>query len=223
MGQILVAEDDDHTRRLVSTFLGEHGFIVSQAKDGLEALSLLKEKDFNIAIIDIMMPHVDGFEVTKEISTHYKIPIIMLTAKSQLRDKEKGFRLGVDDYVVKPFELKELLFRIRALLRRSNQLEKMVIILGSTTINKMSYEVTLHDQTLLLPLKEFELLFLLASHPNQVMTREQLIHHVWGSQYKGSDRTVDVHIKRLRDKFSPLTKEFVIQTVRGVGYTLRVS
>ncbi len=222
MRRILIVDDDKHIRKLISRYLGEEGFNVIQASNGLEALNLLEENDVNLAVVDIMMPEMDGYQLTKEINEHYELPVIMLTAKSQIQDKEKGFSLGTDDYLVKPFELKELLFRIRALLRRYHQGAEMVIELHSVTINKSNYEVNIDGSTLLLPLKEFELLYILASNANRVLTREQLIQQVWGNQYGGSDRTVDVHVKRLRERFSKATNDISFKTIRGVGYSLEV-
>ncbi len=222
MNQILIVDDDKHIRQLVSKYLGEAGFLVKGASNGLMAIEELERSDYSLAVVDIMMPEMDGFELTRQIKQQYDIPVILLTAKSQLQDKEKGFTMGTDDYLVKPFELKELLFRIKALLRRYKQGAELVIKFNSVEINKASYELKISESTLLLPLKEFELLYFLASNKNRVFSREQLIEQVWGSQYDGSDRTVDVHIKRLRERFSKLTDDFIIKTVRGVGYVLEV-
>lgn len=222
MKPILIVDDDKHIRKLISKYLGEEGFFVRQASNGLEALEELEKNDYSLVVVDIMMPEMDGYELTQQIRELYEIPVIMLTAKSQLHDKEKGYSLGTDDYLVKPFELKELLFRMKALLRRYQKGAEMIIKLHSVTINKSTYEVNVNGRTLLLPLKEFELLYYFASNPNLVLTREQLIQHVWGSHYDGSDRTVDVHIKRIRERFTDLTDDFSINTIRGVGYVLEV-
>ncbi|MBA4536538.1 response regulator transcription factor [Bacillus aquiflavi] len=220
MRKILVADDDINIRNIVKVYLNEEGYRVLEAENGFKALEILENETCDLAIVDIMMPIVDGFELTKEIRTNYNIPIILLTAKTQIEDKEKGFLSGTDDYLVKPFEPKELLFRIKALLRRYDKPNEVIIQLGSTKINKKSYEVHIGHQAFLLPLKEFELLYFLASHPNQVLSRDQLIEAIWGVDYKGDERTVDVHIKRLRDRFSALTDDFRIKTKRGVGYFL---
>lgn len=167
------------------------------------------------------MPFLDGYTLTKEIRNQYNIPVILLTAKNQIEDKEQGFQAGTDDYLVKPFEPKELIFRIKALLRRyGNQSDEVIFRIGSTMINKKNYEVKIEDRTILLPLKEFELLYFLMSKPMQVFSRDQLIEHIWGLDYEGDERTVDVHIKRLRERFSKLTNDFRIKTVRGIGYSL---
>ncbi|MYL61590.1 response regulator, partial [Virgibacillus halodenitrificans] len=169
-----------------------------------------------------MMPNMDGYELCKEIRDYYDIPVMMLTAKGEITDKEKAFLAGTDDYIVKPFEPKEVLYRIKALLRRFQMVNEEVIHLGNTVINRRSYEVTYHNKNLILPLKEFELLAQLASYPNRIFSREQLIELVWGSDYEGNDRTVDVHIKRLRERFAEEEQDFSIQTVRGLGYKLEM-
>lgn len=220
MNTILIVDDDQNIRNLVSNYLKKEGFTVFEAENGQEALHVLENKPCDMAIVDIMMPIVDGYELTKDIREFYDIPVILLTAKDQLQDKEKGFLSGTDDYLVKPFEPKELLFRIKALFRRYEKNTDDIITLGSTVINKRNYEVKIGVQAVLLPLKEFELLFFLASQPEQVFSREQLIEKVWGFDYEGDERTVDVHIKRLRERFSKITDDFRIKTVRGVGYAL---
>lgn len=220
MRNILVVDDDENTRKLVKVYLQREGYRVLEAENGAVALQILQSEKCDLAIVDIMMPVVDGFALTKEIRSYYDIPIILLTAKDQIEDKEKGFRLGTDDYVVKPFEPRELQFRIKALMRRYNQPSEPIIQLGETTINIKTYEVQIGMQSFLLPLKEFELLYFLASHPNQVFSRAQLIEEIWGIDYQGDDRTVDVHIKRLRDRFSNITNDFQIKTIRGIGYSL---
>ncbi|WP_152658556.1 response regulator transcription factor [Oceanobacillus sp. CFH 90083] len=221
MQRILIVDDDTYILNLVRMQLEKEGFLISEAKDGTDALSLLKKKTCALAVVDVMMPFMDGFQLTKQIRKQYDIPIILLTAKGQIEDKEEGFRAGTDDYVVKPFEPRELSFRIHALLRRYSQQEiNHLLRFGDTTIDLNSYEVTIGDKTLLLPLKEFELLTLLATYPQQVFSRPQLIEKVWGIDYEGDERTVDVHIKRLRQRFASLTNAISIKTVRGVGYCL---
>ena len=221
MQRILIVDDDTRILQLVRIQLEKEGFLVAEAKDGANALSLLNKTSCDLAVVDVMMPFMDGFQLTKEIRKQYDIPIILLTAKGQIEDKEEGFLAGTDDYLVKPFEPRELSFRIHALLRRYHQENDTHIIrLGDTEINLDSYEVKIGDKTLLLPLKEFELLALLATYPQNVFTRSQLIEKVWGIDYDGDDRTVDVHVKRLRERFSSLTSAFSIKTVRGVGYCL---
>ncbi len=197
--------------------------MVSEAKDGNEASLILERERIHLAVVDIMMPFKDGLDLCKEIRDQYDLPVILLTAKDQLIDKEKGYFAGTDDYLVKPFEPRELLFRIKALLRRYRMVNSESISLNQTVIDRKSYEVRIMGNTLLLPLKEFELLAQLGSFPDQVFTREQLIELVWGADFEGDDRTVDVHIKRLRERFAGRTDDFVITTVRGLGYKLEVN
>lgn len=224
MTTILIVDDDINILKLVSIHLSESGYKIFQAKDGIEALGVLNRESCDLAVVDVMMPYMDGYALTKEIRKKYDIPVILLTAKSHIEDKEEGFRSGTDDYLVKPFEPKELNFRIEALLRRyDKQLDESIIRLGSTTINKRNYEVQIRDRTILLPLKEFELLYFLALNSMQVFSRDQLIEHIWGLDYEGDERTVDVHVKRLRERFSKLTNDFQIKTVRGIGYSLEAN
>lgn len=221
MTNILIVDDDVHILTLVAIHLAEQGYRILQAKDGMEALEILQKEPCDLAVVDVMMPFMDGYELTKEIRRQYDIPVILLTAKGQIEDKEQGFQAGTDDYVVKPFEPKELIFRVKALLRRyDHEPDDSVIRIGQTTINKNNYEVQAGGRTFLLPLKEFELLSFLASNPMKVFTRDHLIEQIWGVDYEGDERTVDVHIKRLRERFSGLSDNFTIKTVRGVGYSL---
>ncbi|WP_079507561.1 response regulator transcription factor [Mesobacillus jeotgali] len=221
MTNILIVDDDVNVLTLLDIHLSEQGYTVFKAKEGLEALEILNKEVCDLAVVDVMMPFMDGYTLTKEIRSQFNIPVILLTAKSQIEDKEHGFQAGTDDYLVKPFEPRELSFRIKALLRRyENQTDESILRIGSTIINKQSYEVVISNRTLLLPLKEFELLYFLMSKPMQVFTRDHLIERIWGLDYEGDERTVDVHIKRLRERFSKLTDDFQIKTVRGVGYSL---
>lgn len=217
---ILIVDDDPHIRELLRFYLQKEGYKVVEADDGEEALKLLEAERIQLAIVDIMMPNIDGYQLCAEIRNHYDIPVMMVTAKGEITDKEKGYMAGTDDYIVKPFEPKEVLFRIKALLRRFQMTNEQIIQLGNTIINRKNYEVQSHGKTIILPLKEFELLAQLASYPDRIFTREQLIEHVWGTDFIGYDRTVDVHIKRLRERFSDSHKDFVIETVRGKGYKL---
>lgn len=221
MTKILVADDDPNILKFITINLTEAGFEVIGATDGRDALRKLENEMCQLAVVDIMMPYMDGLSLIKEMRKTLDIPIIILTAKGQIDDKEKGFEAGTDDYLVKPFEAKELLFRIEALLRRYNiDTDKQVIQVGDVHIDIDRYVVTVNKKTLKLPLKEFELLQALATHPDQVFTREQLIDSIWGIDFEGDNRTVDVHIKRLRTRFNNLTDAIKFTTVRGVGYTL---
>ncbi|MFE8699749.1 response regulator transcription factor [Cytobacillus sp. FJAT-54145] len=221
MTNILIVDDDIHILKLVEVHLSEAGYQVFQAQDGIKALSILKNHTCDLAVVDVMMPYMDGYTLTREIRNEYDIPVVLLTAKNQIEDKEQGFQSGTDDYLVKPFEPKELLFRIKALLRRyDKKQDESIIRVGNTIINRKSYEVQIGNQTILLPLKEFELLYYFLSNPMQVFSRDHLIAHIWGLEFEGDERTVDVHVKRLRERFSKLTEDFHIKTVRGIGYLL---
>lgn len=220
--KILVVDDDPHILELVNIQLTQAGYSVQKASNGLEALELLKQNTPDLAVLDVMMPGMDGYTLTKKLRAETDIPVLLLTAKGLLEDKEKGFLAGSDDYLVKPFEPKELLFRINAILRRYDKTVDMLIEVGPLLINRQSYEVSTGKKVILLPLKEFELLSLLASRPNKVLTREILLERVWGYDYEGDEQTLNVHIKRLRDKLKKLADNIVISTVRGVGYKLEV-
>jgi DNA-binding response OmpR family regulator len=208
MKKIVVVDDDVNIRNLVKGLLMKEGFMVFTSENGREALGILEKEVCDLAIVDIMMPVMDGYLLTKEIRKQYDLPIILLTAKGQIEDKQKGFESGTDDYLIKPFESKELIFRVNALLRR---------------FGKSSETNIFKDKTYLLPLKEFELLSFLASHPNQVFSRAHLIEKIWGLDFEGDERTVDVHIKRLRERFAGIDEDIAIKTIRGVGYSLEVN
>lgn len=222
MKKILIVDDDVYIRNLVTSLLMKEGFKTIAAENGRAALELLNKEDCDLAIVDIMMPVMNGYLLTSEIRKEYDIPIILLTAKSQIEDKEKGFESGTDDYLIKPFEPKELIFRVNALLRRYGKSGEANIKVGTLYINKKSYEVKINNKTFMLPLKEFELLSFLATHPNQVFSRGHLIEKIWGHNFEGDERTVDVHIKRLRERFANIAEDFTIKTIRGVGYSLEV-
>src|SRR5690625_1440036 len=180
MKTILVVDDDSHIRHLVSLHLKGEGFTVIEAKNGEDALQVLESNSCDLAVVDIMMPIIDGNELTKDIRQFYDIPIILLTDKSQIEDKEKVFLSGTDDYLVKPFEPRELIYRIKALFRRYEKNLAEIITINSITINKKNYEVKINNHIFILPLKEFELLFFLASNSGKVFTRSQLIEAIWG-------------------------------------------
>ncbi|MBO1005710.1 response regulator transcription factor [Pseudogracilibacillus auburnensis] len=220
--RILVADDDAHIRELLRFYLQQERYIVIEAKDGGEASEKLETEQIHLAVVDVMMPVKNGWELCEEIRRYYDIPIILLTAKGEMEDKAKGFLSGTDDYVVKPFEPEELLFRIRALLRRYQMVSENIITMGDTVIDRNNHDVKVGDQHFTLPLKEFELLTQLASQPDRTYTREQLIELIWGLDFEGDSRTVDVHIKRLRERFRDLTSDFQIITIRGLGYKLEV-
>jgi len=220
---ILAVDDDLHTLELISIYLSQSGYRVIKAVNGKDGLNMLERELPDIAIIDVMMPVMDGLQLTKLVREQYNIPVLLLTAKGKLEDKEKGYIAGSDDYLVKPFEPKELLFRIRAILRRYDKTSDVNIRIGNLLINRKSFELQVGDEVLVLPLKEFELLSKLASKPNQVYTRDQLIENVWGIDFEGDEQTLSVHIKRVRDRLSKLKTTVQITTVRGIGYKLEVS
>ncbi|NQX67257.1 response regulator transcription factor [Paenibacillus alba] len=223
MTKILIVDDDAHIRELMSFFLQNEGFDIIEAVNGEEALELLADKLVELVILDIMMPLMDGWDLCKEIRKRDPhILLLMVTAKGESGHKVKGFQLGTDDYLAKPFDPVELVLRVKALLKRSRISSSKVIQLGEILLNLGTYKVVRGDEEQALPLKEFELLFKLASHPGQIFTREQLITQIWGMDYEGDDRTVDVHIKRLRQRFASDMKHFYIETARGLGYRLVV-
>jgi len=219
---ILIADDDPHIRELLRFYLRKELYTVLEAADGAEALRILESEHVQLAVVDVMMPVMDGWELCRHIREYANIPIIMLTAKGEINDKEIAFRAGTDDYLVKPFEPKELLFRIKALLRRYQTVSSKRIRMRDTVIDRTSYEVRVGGEAVALPLKEFELLAQLAAFPNMTFTREQLLDAIWGADFDGDSRTIDVHIKRLRERFHGRTDDFTITTVRGLGYKLEV-
>ncbi|QQZ09980.1 response regulator transcription factor [Heyndrickxia vini] len=223
MLHILIADDDPHIRELLRHTLQANGYLVFEAADGKEASELLTKQQIHLAIVDVMMPNMDGLQLCEEIRKYYDFPVILLTAKDQLADKEKGFSVGTDDYLTKPFEPQELLFRMKALFRRYQMVNSEKLTLNDTIIDRKSYEVHCNGKLLMLPMKEFELLAQLASYPDRIFSREELIQLIWGPDFNGDDRTVDVHIKRLRERFTKRTDDFHISTVRGVGYKLEVT
>ncbi|KUP23022.1 response regulator transcription factor [Paenibacillus sp. DMB5] len=218
MKRILVADDDMNIRTLLRHVLLREGYAVAEAENGLQAAELMKASTVDLAVVDVMMPQMDGLELCQYIRETYDIPIILLTARQQLSDKEQGYLRGTDDYVTKPFEPEELLFRIKALFRRYSIASDDKIRLNSILIDRKNYEISDGNEVLLLPVKEFELLAQLAQYPGRLFSRSELIELVWGADYEGDERTVDVHIKRLRQRFADYQNDFVIRTVRGIGY-----
>jgi len=219
---VLIVDDDPSIRELLRFVLGKDGYVVLEAENGQAASIMLENEQVHLAVVDIMMPGKNGYELCREIREYYDIPVMMLTARGEMEDKEQGFDSGTDDYLVKPFEPKELLFRIKALLRRYRLVSSEVIKLGSVSIDRRGYEIKIGDEMITLPLREFELLSQLASHPGRIYTREQLIQLIWSADFKGDSRTVDVHIKRLRERFADCQEDFTITTIRGLGNKLEV-
>ena len=223
--KVLIVDDDEHIVELIKLYMDKEGFDTVTANNGKKAVELFKSEAPAIVILDVMMPEMDGWQVCREIRRVSNIPIIMLTAKGETFDKVLGLELGADDYMVKPFEPKELLARVKAVLRRSDRKESNAekeIVFPNLTINLSNYELKINGNIVEVPPKELELLYFLASNPNRVFTREQLLEEVWGFDYFGDSRTVDVHIKRLREKLEGVEANWQLKTVWGVGYKFEV-
>lgn len=224
--RILIVDDEPDIRDMLSILLASNGFCVTEARNGAEAVEgVKKQPSLDLVILDVMMPEMDGWQVCKEIRKTSDVPIIMLTAKGETFDKVLGLELGADDYMAKPFETKELVARIKAVLRRydikqTNQSKE--ISYSHLSVNISNYELKLNGEIVEIPPKELELLYFLASNPNRVFTREQLLEEVWGFDYFGDSRTVDVHIKRLREKLERVEANWQLKTVWGVGYKFEV-
>lgn len=218
MFQILVVEDDKNLCQLIKTVLEQNGYTVYQAKNGQQALDIMDHYHVDLVITDIMMPDIDGIELTKILrQADDDLPILMVTAKDAFEDKQKGFAVGTDDYMVKPIDLGELLLRISALLRRAKIVHDHQLTVGELVLDYDALTVSKGDDKITLPKKEFYLLYKLLSYPDVIFTRFQLMDEIWGMDSQADDRTVDVHIKRLREKFEAY-KEFRIVTIRGLGY-----
>lgn len=223
MSKIMVVDDDVNIRALVRAMLQDKGYETCEAKDGREALQIISSENPDLAIIDLMMPNMDGFELCTKLRKYYEDkPILMLTAKTELIHKVKGFKAGADDYLTKPFEGDELLMRVQALLRRYRIERSQTMSIGNTVIDKASYTVAIGGIKEDIPLKEFELLFRLAGFPGRTFARGQLLEDLWGYDFDGNERTLDVHISRLRERFPAEKAGFTIVTVRGLGYRLEV-
>ena len=223
--KIMVVDDDPNIRELVRLYLEKEGFEVTCAERGDEAVKLFRASPPNLMLLDVMLPGMDGWQVCREVRKISNIPSIMLTAKDETFDKVLGLELGADDYIVKPFDMKELVARIKAVIRRFQVAEapEKELVFPGLTINISQYTVTYMGKPLEMPPREIELLYFLASHPGMVFTREQLLEQVWGYDYFGDSRTVDVHVKRLREKLSGGEElGWQIKTVWGVGYKFEV-
>lgn len=222
--KVLVIDDDSNINELIRLYLEKEGYEVKSVYSGSKAIEAFVEFTPNIVILDIMLPGMDGWQVCREIRKISNIPIIMLTAKGETFDKVLGLELGADDYIVKPFEPKELVARVKAVLRRYNHKDFDVqeVVYPNLVVNRSNYTVKVSGKDMELPPKELELLFFLASNPNKVFTREQLLEHVWGFDFYGDSRTVDVHIKRLREKIDLPNQNWQLKTVWGVGYKFEV-
>ncbi|MBR2639028.1 MAG: response regulator transcription factor [Oscillospiraceae bacterium] len=220
--KILIADDDRNICELLRIYLEKEGYAVVLAENGEEALLKFDAEEPDILLLDVMMPRLDGWQVCRELRKKSDCPIIMITAKGETFDKVLGLELGADDYVVKPFEPKEIVARVKAVLRRTGKAntenEKKEVTYDKLTVNMTKYELKVDGKVVDTPPKELELLFHLASNPNRVYTRDQLLDEVWGFEYYGDSRTVDVHIKRLREKLEGVSEKWSLKTVWGVGY-----
>ena len=223
MVKILVVEDNERIQKLMVTYIEKAGYKAFQAGDGLEALTVLENNHIDMMIIDIMMPNMDGYKLTESLrEADYNLPILMVTAKDRIEDKKKGFHLGIDDYMVKPIDFDEMVLRVEALLRRAKISYEQKIEIGSIVLYYDTLAIKTENQTIYLPQKEFYLLYKLLSYPNKIFTRQDLMDEIWGFDTETDIRTVDVHIKRLREKLGYLP-EFEIITVRGLGYKVEKS
>ena len=224
--KILIVDDDSNICELLRMYLEKDGFDTAVACDGEEAVSIALKYNPDLILLDIMMPRLDGWQVCRQVRKTSEVPIIMLTAKGEVFDKILGLELGADDYISKPFDTKEVLARIKAVLRRSSEKTKKnavkEVCFDKLVINLTNYELIVDGKQIDTPPKELELIFHLASNPNRVYTRDQLLDEVWGFDYYGDSRTVDVHVKRLREKLENVSTEWSLKTVWGVGYKFEV-
>ena len=217
--KVLVVDDESRMRKLVRDFLVKSNFDVVEAEDGEQALDIFYEqKDIALIVLDVMMPKVDGWQVCREVRTHSKVPIIMLTAKTDERDELQGFQLGVDEYIAKPFSPKILVARIEAILRRTNQISTEIISYGGIELDKAAHRVVIDGESVELSYKEFELLAYFMENKGIALSREKILNNVWNYDYFGDARTIDTHVKKLRSKMGE--KGDLIKTIWGMGYKL---
>ncbi len=224
--KVLIADDDQNICELLRLYLAKEGYDTVLAYDGEAAVAAFEREKPDLVLLDIMMPKMDGWEVCRRVRAAGATPVIMLTAKGETFDKVLGLELGADDYVVKPFDTKEVVARIKAVLRRCAPAAEAaadgVIRYEGLSVDLTRYELKVNGKTVEAPPKELELLYYLASHPNRVFTRDQLLDEVWGFEYYGDSRTIDVHVKRLREKLDPPGDRWSLKTVWGVGYKFEV-
>ena len=227
LGKILVVDDDKNICELLRLYLEKEGYNVILSHDGSEAVVKFNALSPDLILLDVMLPGLDGWQVCREIRKKSNVPIIMLTAKGETFDKVLGLELGADDYVVKPFDTKEIIARVKAVLRRIDQnnvpVENKEVVYDKLVVNMTRYELKVDGKVIDTPPKELELLFHLASNPNRVYTRDQLLDEVWGFEYYGDSRTIDVHVKRLREKLEGVSDKWALKTVWGVGYKFEVN
>lgn len=222
MFSILVVEDDEILNKMICAKLRQESYVVFTSFDGEQALDLLDKEHIDLIISDIMMPKMDGYQLARELrDAAYTIPILMITAKNQFEDMEKGFRAGTDDYMIKPISMRELVLRVKALLRRAQIANEKKLVVGSTLLDYNALTVQVREETLEMPPKEFYLLFKLLSNPNKIFTRQELMDEIWGMDIDVDDRTIDSHIKKLRRKFEHCS-DFEIVTIRGLGYKAKI-
>lgn len=218
MFHILIVEDDKELRELFSTVLLKSGYKATCARDGIEALDVLDKEYIDLIISDVMMPNMNGFELVKSIrDAQFNLPVLIITAKESIQDKQRGFLLGIDDYMVKPIDVNEMVLRVGALLRRAQIINERKQCIGETLLEYDSLSVYQHGEVIVLPQKEFYILYKLICYPNHIFTRQQLMDEIWGINSETDIRTVDVHINRLRERFKD-NIDFEILTVRGLGY-----
>ncbi|MDA8235914.1 response regulator transcription factor [Desulfotomaculum nigrificans] len=228
MKTILIADDEERIRQLVRLYLEAEGFTVCEAEDGQQVLDIVKSQPIDLVLLDLMMPVLDGWTVCKMLRRERKIPIVMLTAKGEENDRVLGLDLGADDYIVKPFSTRELVARVKAVLRRAEGIGEKhnshILSYPGFKLNELTRELEMHGEVINLTTKEFELLAMLAKNPGRIFSRDQLLEMVWGFDYCGDSRTVDTHINRLRSKLErqPNQDEY-IKTIRGVGYKFEIS
>lgn len=224
MATILITDDDPNIRKLVNFVLSREGYVTLEAADGREALQQMERVRADLVILDLMMPHMDGWQLCRELRERYEdIPLLMLSAKGETSQIVRGFELGTDDYLIKPFEPAELAARVKALLKRYRINASHKVQLGSAELDRETFCLTYAAESIALPRKEFELLYKLAAFPGKTFSRDQLIEDIWGYDYSGNERTLDVHVNRLRERFPEDQFPFFIRTIRGLGYRLEVS
>ncbi len=224
--KLLIVDDDPNIREMLTLYLEKEGYQVKAANDGIEGIHYFKIYEPDLVLLDIMMPKKDGWQVCREIREISPKPVIMITAKGDVFDKVLGLELGADDFIVKPFDMKELSARIKAVLRRyhahGSLADEEIIKFENIEISLQKYELKLRGKSIDIPPKELELLYFLASNCNRVFTRDQLLDKVWGFDYLGDSRTVDVHVKRLREKLEGVSDKWILKTVWGVGYKFEI-
>lgn len=218
MNRILIVEDDENLSLLYQSALKNERSEVFRAMNGVDALNILDKQFIDLIISDIMMPDMDGYELAESLrEAGYELPILFITAKDSFEDKKRGFTIGIDDYMVKPIDVNEMILRVDALLRRAQIVHTKELVVGKTRLDQETYQIKTSDQTETLPQKEFLLLYKLLAYPNKIFTRQQLMDEIWGLDSDTDERTIDVHIKRLRTRLEK-NSDFSIETIRGLGY-----